>query len=84
MVVNSVEVTSEKTLVNISLRGLAGASPIAGWSMLANGDITVPTGAPDCPSSAETATCTLEFAVALGTPTIVYTFEGERRQWLGS
>jgi hypothetical protein len=70
--------------VNISLRGLAGASPIAGWSMLANGDITVPTGARGCPSSAETATCTLEFAVAWGTPTIVYTFEGERRQWLGS
>jgi hypothetical protein len=84
VMVNSVEVTSERTLVNISLSGLVGTSPVDGWLMLANGDITEPVGARDCPTSADATTCTIEFAASIGTPTIIYSHEGERRQWLGS
>jgi len=82
--VNDVDVTSDRTLVNVTMRGLAGTSPTSGWLMLANGEITSPIGARECPNTAETATCTVEFVVAVGTPTIVFTHAGEKRQWLGS
>lgn len=82
--VNDVTVTGERTLVNITMRGPSPASPVVGWSMLANGEITEPVGSQDCPESSVDVTCTVEFVVAVGTPTIVYSRDGEKRQWLGS
>lgn len=84
MTVNDVEVTGERTLVTITMRGLAGRDPMDGWSMLANGAITRPIGSRDCPAAADVTTCTVEFVVASGTPTIVFARDGETRQWLGS
>lgn len=82
--VNDVQVTQDRTLVNVTMNGLNDASPVDGWSMLSNGQITSPTGTNDCPISADVVTCTVEFVVAVGTPTIVFTHAGEKRQWLGS
>lgn len=82
--VNDVEVTGERTLVNVTMRGLAGGDPVDGWSMLANGEITEAIGSRDCPATATDVTCTMEFVVAVGTPTIVFARGGETRQWLGS
>lgn len=82
--VNEVEVTAIRTLVTVTMRGLAGDDPIDGWSMLANGAVTKPMGSRDCPSVTDVTTCTLEFVAAIGTPTIVFARDGETRQWLGS
>ena len=82
--VDDVKVTTERTLVTVTMNGLAGKSPLMGWSMLANGEITEPVGTQDCPASADDVTCTVEFVVAVGTPTIVFVQDGEKRQWLGS
>lgn len=84
VVVNDVEVTAERTLVNITMRGPTATSPVFGWSMLANGEITEPIGSADCPTAAEDVTCTMEFVPAVGTPTIVWVGNGEKWQWLGS
>ena len=82
--VNEVQVTQERTLVNVTMSGLRGATPLAGWSMLADGEITRPVGSADCPTTAEVVSCTIEFVVAVGTPTIVWASDGEKHQWLGS
>ena len=81
--VRDVQVTDERTLVDIEMTGLAGASPLDGWSMLADGEITEPIGSTDCPSAADDVSCTLVFAPSVGTPTIVHVRGDERRQWLG-
>jgi hypothetical protein len=81
--VQDVQVTDEQTLVDVQMSGLAGASPLDGWSMLADGEITQPVGSADCPSAADDVECTLVFVRAIGTPTISHVRDGERRQWLG-
>jgi hypothetical protein len=81
--VERVEVAPEQTLVDVQMSGLAGTSPLAGWSMLADGEITQPVGSADCPSAADDVECTLVFVRAIGTPTISHVRDGERRQWLG-
>jgi hypothetical protein len=83
VIVERVEVAAEQTLVDVQMSGLAGASPLDGWSMLADGEITQPVGSADCPSVADDVSCTLVFVRATGTPTIVHVRGGERRQWLG-
>lgn len=90
--VNDIRVTGERTLVNVTMSGLGGDSPVEGWSMLANGEITQPVDSGDCPTMprdpsanpTDNVTCTMEFVVAVGTPTIVYARDDEKRQWLGS
>ena len=84
IVVNDVKVTGERTLVSITMRSSVPTSPIDGWSMLANGEITEPVGSLDCPEASVEVSCTLEFVVAVGTPTIVFARDGEKRQWLGA
>lgn len=84
MTVNDIEVTNLRTMVNVTMSGLADGSPLEGWSMLANGEITKPVNVGDCPPTADDVTCTMEFVVAIGTPTILYARDGEKRQWLGS
>ena len=84
VVVNEVNVTSTRTLVNVTMKSSKMISPADGWSMLANGEITEPVGSRDCPADTVDVTCTLEFVVAVGTPTIVFAHDGEKRQWLGS
>lgn len=83
--VSDVRVTEEKTLVNITMSGSDIASPISGWSMLANGEITAPLDSTNCPisESSQRVSCTLEFVVAVGTPTLIYARDDEKAQWLG-
>jgi len=93
--VRDVEVTTEQTLVDVVMRGVDVADASEGWSMLANGEITSPVAAAVCEQRASGAAsdvsnegdglvCTLKFVAAQGTPTIVYSRDGEKRQWLGS
>lgn len=82
--VNKVQVTADQTLVDFTMVGLAGQSPLAGWSMLANGEINAPLSTTQCLAAPGDITCTLEFVVAVGTPTIVYARDGEKTQWLGA
>ena len=82
--VGTVQVSADKTYVNVTMNGSVGDSPIAGWSMLANGEITTPLASTACPSAPREVTCVLEFVVAVGTPTIVFVRDGDKTQWLGS
>ena len=86
--VRSVQIDDEKTLVNVTMRGSEIASPVAGWSMLANGEITTPLDSTNCPAvdaseEIQQVSCTLEFVVAVGTPTLLYSRDDEKAQWLG-
>lgn len=82
--VNEVEVSDEQTLVNITMIGDSDQSPIMGWSMVANGEITSPLASTQCTSASGEVQCTLQFVVAVGTPTIVFARDGEKTQWLGA
>jgi len=93
--VRGVQVTNGQTLVDVVMRGVDVADASEGWSMLANGEITSPVAAAVCEQRASGAAsdvsnegdglvCTLKFVAAQGTPTIVYSRDGEKRQWLGS
>ena len=82
--VTEITVTAERTLVNITMTGASDESPLEGWSMVANGEITSPLASTDCVSAADEVRCTLQFVVAVGTPTIVFSRDGEKTQWLGA
>lgn len=82
--VTELEVTTKQTLVNVVMSGEPVDSPLSGWSMLANGEITTPLASTECVSTTEEVQCTLEFVVAVGTPTIVFARAGEKVQWLGA
>ncbi|MFZ9911030.1 MAG: hypothetical protein ACO3F1_03055 [Ilumatobacteraceae bacterium] len=85
--VNDVNVTADRTLVNVTMRGTTVGSKVDGWSMLANGDITPPLDSTNCTTDdgaePRTTTCVLEFVVAVGTPTVLFARDDERAQWLG-
>jgi len=86
--VSSLRVTAEQTLVEITMDNFSavpmGSSPLDGWSMLANGEITTPQASSQCVSGISSVTCVLEFVVAVGTPTLVFARDGDKSQWLGS
>lgn len=82
--VDKVEVTSEQTLVDVTVAGLGDEFPLSAWTMLANGEITEPLSTSSCPNGEGEVRCTLEFVVAVGTPTIVFVFDGVKTQWLGA
>lgn len=93
--VRDVRVTNEQTLVDVLMSGVDVDEAAIGWSMLANGEITASVEVPQCEQNAKGAAggatseadqlaCTLVFVAARGTPTIVYSRDGEKRQWLGS
>ena len=80
-----VQVNDTNTLVEVAMRGSEMTSPVAGWSMLANGEITTPLETTVCPAADanQQVSCTLEFVVAVGTPTLIYARDDEKAQWLG-
>ena len=86
--VDGVEVNSERTLVQVSLVGVEGASAQEGWKLLAGGEISEPVSLPAGSGTVCTATalttetvCTIAFPVSKGTRTIAYVRAGEQRQW---
>lgn len=86
--VDGVRVTTERTLVDVALVGVDGASALDGWKLLAGGKITEPISLPagsgtDCTTTKLNvqSVCTVAFPVSNGTRTVAYVRAGEQRQW---
>ena len=86
--VTAVRDTADRTLVDVTMGGVAEAQAMDGWMMLASGEVSDPVMLPvgagtECTLTklAETLTCTIAFPVSEGTRTIAYVRAGEQRQW---
>jgi hypothetical protein len=80
--------TADRTLVDVTMVGVAEAQAMDGWKMLAAGEVSDPVMLPvgagtECTLTklAETLTCTVAFPVSKGTRTVAYIRAGEQRQW---
>ena len=80
--------TADRTLVDVTMVGVAEAQAMDGWKMLASGEVSDPVMLPvgagtECTLTklAETLTCTVAFPVSEGTRTVAYVRSGEQRQW---
>ena len=80
--------TSDRTLVDVTMVGVAEAQAMDGWKMLASGQVSDPVMLPvgagtECTLTklAEMLTCTVAFPVSEGTRTVAYIRAGEQRQW---
>ena len=80
--------TADRTLVDVTMVGVAEAQAMDGWKMLASGQVSDPVmlpvgGGTECTLTklAETLTCTVAFPVSEGTRTVAYVRSGEQRQW---
>lgn len=80
--------TVDRTLVDVTMVGVAEAQAMDGWKMLSSGEVSDPVMLPvgagtECTLTklAETLTCTIAFPVSEGTRTIAYIRAGEQRQW---
>jgi len=79
---------ADRTLVDVTMVGVAEAQAMDGWKILASGEVSDPVMLPvgagtECTLTklAETLTCTIAFPVSEGTRTIAYIRAGEQRQW---
>ena len=79
---------ADRTLVDVTMVGVAEAQAMDGWKMLASGQVSDPMMLPvgagtECTLTklAETLTCTIAFPVSEGTRTVAYVRSGEQRQW---
>ena len=79
---------ADRTLVDVTMVGVAEAQAMDGWKMLASGEVSDPVMLPvgagtECTLTklTETLTCTVAFPVSEGTRTIAYIRAGEHRQW---
>ncbi len=86
--VDGIRITSDRTLVDVALIGVDGASAISGWRLLSGGKITQPMSLPldagdECAltKSDVESTCTVAFPVSHGTRTVAYIRGGDQRQW---
>ena len=80
--------TADRTLVDVTMVGVAEAQAMDGWKMLAAGEVSDPVMLPvgagtECTLTklAETLTCTVAFPVSECTRTVAYIRAGEQRQW---
>ena len=80
--------TADRTLVDVTMVGVAEAQAMDGWKMLASGEVSDPVMLPvgagtECTLTklAETLTCTVAFPVSEGTRTVAYIRADEQRQW---
>ena len=80
--------TADRTLVDVTMVGVAEAQAMDGWKMVAAGEVSDPVMLPvgagtECTLTklAETLTCTVAFPVSEGTRTVAYIRAGEQRQW---
>ena len=85
--VDSVRATSDRTLVDVNMRGVDGADAVEGWRMLV-GEVQTPVSLPEgqgtpcvTTSASNTLSCTIAFPVSDGTRTIVYIRTGDQQQW---
>ncbi len=80
--------SADRTLVDVTMVGVAEAQAMDGWKLLASGKVSDPVILPvgagtECTLTklAETLTCTVAFPVSEGTRTVAYIRAGEQRQW---
>lgn len=80
--------TADRTLVDVTMVGVAEAQAMDGWKMLSSGEVSDPVMLPvgagtECTLTklAKTLTCTIAFPVSEGTRTVAYIRAGEQRQW---
>ena len=78
----------DRTLVDVTMVGVAEAQAIDGWKMLASGKLFDPVLLPagegtECTLTQldKTLVCTVAFPVSEGTRTVYYIRAGEQRQW---
>ena len=78
----------DRTLVDVTMVGVAGAQAMDGWKMLASGKLFDPVQLPagegtECTLTQldKTLVCTVAFPVSEGTRTVYYIRAGEQRQW---
>ncbi len=78
----------DRTLVDVTMVGVAGAQAMDGWKMLASGKVSDPVMLPmgagtECTLTQldKTLVCTVAFPVSEGTRTVAYIRAGEQRQW---
>ena len=80
--------TDDRTLVDVTMVGVAEAQAMDGWKMLASGKVSDPVMLPigagtECTLTQldKTLVCTVAFPVSEGTRTVAYIRAGEQRQW---
>ena len=80
--------TDDRTLVDVTMVGVAEAQAMDGWKMLAAGKVSDPVMLPidagtECTLTQldKTLVCTVAFPVSEGTRTVAYIRAGEQRQW---
>ena len=80
--------TADRTLVDVTMVGVAEAQAMDGWKMLAAGKVSDPVMLPigagtECTLTQldKTLVCTVAFPVSEGTRTVAYIRAGEQRQW---
>lgn len=80
--------TADRTLVDVTMVGVAEAQAMDGWKMLASGEVSDPVMLPvgagtECTLTQleKTLVCTVAFPVSEGTRTVAYIRAGEQRQW---
>jgi hypothetical protein len=78
----------DRTLVDVTMVGVAEAQAMDGWKLLAAGKVTEPVLLPVGAGTECTLTqlesslaCTVAFPVSEGTRTVAYVRAGEQRQW---
>ena len=78
----------DRTLVDVTMVGVAEAQAMDGWKLLAAGKVTEPVLLPvgegtECTLTQleKTLVCTVAFPVSEGTRTVAYVRAGEQRQW---
>jgi hypothetical protein len=78
----------DRTLVDVTMVGVAEAQAMDGWKMLASGKVSDPVLLPvgegtECTLTQleKTLACTVAFPVSEGTRTVAYIRAGEQRQW---
>ena len=79
---------ADRTLVDVTMVGVAEAQAMDGWKMLASGKVSDPVLLPvgegtECTLTQleKTLVCTVAFPVSEGTRTVAYIRAGEQRQW---
>lgn len=84
--VDSFDVTSERTLVTVSIGGIDGQDATEGWKLLAGGEASEPVvGTGDetwcSQTTVDVVSCVVAFPVSSGSATVFYYRDGDNSQW---
>lgn len=84
--VDSFDVTSERTLVTVSIGGIDGQDATEGWKLLAGGEASEPVvGTGDetwcSQTTVDVVSCVVAFPVSSGSATVFYYRDGNNSQW---